>query len=320
MKKLLLITMMITSLLCDAKLKQPAPLKLGDKIAIVAPASAIDNSKVDSAVTVLRSWGLVPVVSKYALGKRGSYSGTVAERRSDLEWAFESPDIKAIICTRGGYGSYEVLHRMKKGYFNKYPKWFIGYSDITAIHMAMARDGVMSIHGHMCGHLSESGGTDYPSECLRRLLFGEIPEYHCDYYADNHLGEASGLLLGGNFCLVNDLNRTWIDPISKGKDIILFLEDVGETIPRVKRMMYHLKMSGLLNRVKGLIFGEFTEYKPNDDYATMEDMLAEVVKEYDIPVAFHFPVGHVDQNVPLVNGSKVTLKVEKSGTTLSFEK
>lgn len=307
-------------MISGAAAKRPDNLKPGDKIAIISPASAIDPAKVDSAVTVLRSWGLEPVVGKYALGTRGAYSGTVSQRLSDLKWAFESPEIKAILCSRGGYGSYELLERLQKNYFKKYPKWFIGYSDITAIHMAIAREGVMSIHGHMCSHLSESGGVDYPSECLRELLFGTTPTYHCDYYSDNHLGEASGILLGGNFCLVNDMNRTWIDPISKEKNIILFLEDVGETIPRVKRMMFHLKMSGLLKRVKGIIFGVFTEYKPNKNYASMEDMLAEVVKDYNIPVAFRFPVGHIDENLPLIYGEKVTLKVEESGTTLIFNK
>lgn len=321
MKRLMLLsTISLAALFSNAKLVMPKPIQTGDSIAIISPASCIDPSKVDSAVNVLRSWGLVPVVGKYALTANGSYAGTVSQRLSDLRWAFENPNIKAIICTRGGYGSYEVLDLLPKGYFRRYPKWFIGYSDITAIHMAMALDGVMSIHGHMCGHLSESGGTDYPSECLRKLLFGELPVHGCSYVKGNHLGEASGILLGGNFALVNDLNRTRIDPISKGKNIILYLEDVGETIPRVKRMMYHLKMSGLLDRVKGLIFGEFTDYKPNSDYSSMEDMLIEVVKEYDIPVAFHFPLGHVDDNLPLVNGANVTLTVRESGTTLKFNK
>ncbi|MBO4380516.1 MAG: LD-carboxypeptidase, partial [Muribaculaceae bacterium] len=133
MKRLFLLSIISLALTSNAKLVTPKPLHMGDTVAIISPASCIKPAKVDSAVNVLRSWGLVPVVGKYALTANGSYAGTVSQRLSDLRWAFENPNIKAIICTRGGYGSYEVLDLLPKGYFRRYPKWFIGYSDITAI-------------------------------------------------------------------------------------------------------------------------------------------------------------------------------------------
>ncbi|MDD2961028.1 MAG: LD-carboxypeptidase [Muribaculaceae bacterium] len=319
--KILSIILFLLPFITEAQsLIRPEFLHKGDSVAIISPASMPDLEYVDAGVKVLSSWGLVPVVGQYATKGFGSFSGTIEERLSDLKWAFESKGIKAVMCTRGGYGSVQELCCLEPGYFNKHPKWLIGYSDISAIHSSMSSDSVMSIHGHMCSHLQEFGGKDSCSIVLRNLLFGKIPTYRFANSSDlNHRGKAEGILLGGNISVINDIGGSRIDALSKYDNIILYIEDLEEAIYAINRMLYRMKAAGVLDKINGLIVGDFHGYKPDKDFDNMYQMIESVVKDYKIPIVYKFPVGHIDNNFPLINGSIVELEVSQKETLLRYK-
>ncbi len=325
--KTLALLMFATLVAMPALAQQTMPqfLKKGDKIAVISPGSTPKDSAVNKACEVIESWGYRPVRGKYLLERYHMYAGTTEQRTADLLWALRDPSIKAILCTRGGYGSSQLLYEIPLDTIHKYKKWIIGYSDITALHSGMVRAGGMSIHGNMGGRLSDTGGTDESSVALRKLLAGDLPCYQFPAHPYNVHGTASGMLLGGNmsvFCNISGskdydfLDRDFV----ADKDIILFMEDVSENFPRVCSMLYQLKLKGVIGHVKGIILGRFTDYtKPANGYEDMNDMLREYLGAYNIPVCYDFPASHdEDWNYPLIEGSHVTLTVNDSGVMLDF--
>lgn len=301
-------------------LVRPAALKPGDKVAIISPASACKGKYVTGACAVLRQWGYEPVVGTYTLGKNGSFAGTIEERQSDLMAALVDPEIKAILCSRGGYGSIQELCEMDLGVFARNPKWLIGYSDITAMHGAITSQGVMSLHGPMGEHLTKFNGNDSCSRVLRNILAGEMPHYKVAADPRNRQGRASGLLLGGNLALLTSITASPVDMLSTygDRDVILFVEDVGESLERLNRMFYSLRANGTFDRIKGLIVGSFSEVKYTPDFKHVYDMVESIVAKYDFPVAYGFPVGHTDANFPMPEGAWVTLTVDENGAELDF--
>lgn len=297
--------------------RRPQNLKEGDTIAIISPASLPEKSFIRGAEKVLHQWGYKTVVGEHALIPYGSYAGSPEQREADLLWALRTPSIKAVMCSRGGYGSVQELSRIPLDTLAKYPKWVIGYSDITAIHSALVCSGNMSIHAHMCEYLRDYKGTDSCSIVLRNLLRGKFPEYVIDAHPYNHQGTATGTLVGGNMSVFGGLAGSDIDFLNK-KDIILFVEDVSERITSIDRMFHLLKVRGILGRLKGLVIGQFTDYRPDSDYATMYDMISNIVRPYNIPIVFDFPVGHVNKNFPMIEGAQVTLTVNDTTATLTF--
>ena len=324
---ILLITMMgtMTSLACGNKtLKMPAPLKPGDKIAIISPASTPGDQNPEKAAATLRAWGFVPVIGPHVLSKCHGYAGTIEERCSDLQWALNDPEIKAIISTRGGYGSSMLLDPMTHENFKRNPKWIVGYSDITALHSAMVCSGVMSIHANMGGALGERGPEDPINMMLRDVLMGTLPSYTVPAHPLNKMGTAKGIVIGGNMAVFSNIcgSKEWdfLDRDNiKGKDVILFFEDVSENIPRVNSMLQQLRLKGVLDHVKGIIVGRFTEYEPRDGYTNMNEMLAETLNKYNIPVCYDFPASHDEGwNYPIIEGCPAKLKVAPEGVTLEF--
>ena len=310
----------------QAPLVMPEALKPGDKSAIISPASTPGNDNPEKAAATLRAWGFEPVIGPHALTKCHSYAGTIEERSADLRWALNDPEIKAIVCTRGGYGSAMLLDPMTREDFNRHPKWIVGYSDITALHSAMVCSGVMSLHANMGGALGERGANDNVNLMLRDALMGKLPSYTVPANPLNKLGKAHGIILGGNMSVFTNIggSREWdfLDRDNiRGKDIILFFEDVSESMPRVNSMLQQLRLKGVLNQVKGIIVGRFTEYEPSNDWADMNEMLSETLNGYNIPVCYDFPASHdEDWNYPIVEGCPATLTVAPEGVTLTFSK
>ena len=254
MKKfiLLAVTLLVAGSVAFAQgLVKPDALKPGDKVAIISPASACKESYVMGACEVLKQWGYEPVLGRHALGKNVSFSGTIEERKSDLVEALTNPEIKAIICTRGGYGSVQELCEMDLGIFARYPKWIVGYSDITAMHGAITAQGVMSLHAPMCEHIDKFDGADSCSRALRNILAGGLPHYKVAADARNRQGQACGILLGGNLDLLNSFTASRIDMLDHyaDRDVILFVEDVGESLERLNRLFYTLKINGTFDRI-----------------------------------------------------------------------
>lgn len=297
---------------------KPDYLKPGDKVALISPSYYTPMETVEDAADVVRSWGLEPVigpnVDKVAYGRLG---GTPAERASDLRWAINDPSIKAIICNRGGYGTIQLIDLLTLSELAASKKWLVGFSDISTLHGLMNRAGVMSIHGPMSTFLAK-GGRDESCMMMRDLLFGYVPRYEVPAHKENVLGKASGVLVGGNLCTIAPNHGTQADATS-GKDLILFVEEIGETMRNVDRQMRILKMNGVLDRCKGVILGEFEDCGSEFTYESIEAMLHKMLEPYNIPVLCGYPGGHGDVNLPLVLGAPVTIDVRADGATVLFD-
>lgn len=295
----------------------PRPLKQGDSVAIVSPASKIDTKLVDGACATLESWGFRPVVGSCCKGECGSFSGTVGQRLGDLRAALENPDVRAVLCSRGGYGVVQMIEHFRDSMWNNDPKWLIGFSDISALHAVSVHAGVVSVHASMCKLLTEHPDCQC-SHTLHDILTGKLPDYEVAGDERNREGSVSGTVTGGNLAVLSGLISTPYDLLKK--DHILFIEDISEAIYRVERMLYTLRLNGTLARTKALIVGQFTDYKPSVDHQCMYDMIEKMVADYDFPVAYNFPVGHVDYNLPILEGAQADLTVTKDKVRLTFKR
>lgn len=288
----------------------PAPLKKGDTIAFCSPAGPVDAKKVHNAAQVLRHEGFNVVIMPHALGHHGNYSGTDGERLQDLKDAFLDPNVRAIICSRGGYGVVHIIDRLNQLPLADDPKWVVGFSDISAMHALMASKGVASVHASMAEHIA-LGADDPDNRLLLDILQGQRPAISFPASTYDRPGIATGPLLGGNVAVLADLIGTRYDILRPGT--ILFIEDVAEPIYKIERIMYQLRIAGVLGQLNGLMVGQFTDYRPDASYTNMYQMISDMVQPYAYPVAFNVPVGHVDHNVPLIEGAQVTLKVTTTG-------
>lgn len=301
------------------QLVMPAALRPGDTIAIVSPSSTPDTLTVEKGCQTLREWGYVPVVAPHALNSWHGFAGTADERAADILWALRDSTVKAIICSRGGDGAVQVLRRIPLSEFRSHPKWVMGFSDATALHSAEVAAGVMSIHCTMCDGISMRGERDSVNAILQRLLRGELTSYHVPPHPLNQQGEAEGILVGGNmsvFCGLAGSEYDFLNRIDEG--LILFIEDTGESMSKVDRMLHHLEIRGILQRLKGIIVGHFSKYEsPDSGFTDMYDMLHEYLQHYDIPVCYDFPIGHHSgRNPPMVEGCRIKFIVSDDGTSI----
>lgn len=290
----------------------PPPLKFNDHAIIISPSGKIDESLVHDTAAILENWGLKTEISRFALSETGRFSGDINQRLYDLQTAFDDPSVKLIFCSRGGYGVVHLLDKLDFTLIKKYPKWVIGYSDITALHSALQKNGLASIHGPMAKHFSDEGADNVSVRYIKSILAGQPVEYEIPitgYNSLNRAGEASGRLFGGNlsvFCGI--LGSKFVRIPYKG---ILFIEDTGEVPYKVDRMIHQLKLSGLFSKISGLIVGQFNDYEEDDQmYSSLFESIKEAVKDYDFPVCFYFPVGHVRLNLPLIMGERAEMIVD----------
>ena len=298
--------------------QKPDYLKAGDRVALISPSYYTPMENVEKTADVLRQWGLEPVIGpNVGLVYAGRYAGTVDERVSDIRWALADPTIKAVICNRGGYGTIQLVDELALTEWSAQPKWLVGFSDISTIHGLLSRAGVMSIHGTMSSFLAK-GGQDATSTLLRDLLMGRVPRYHVPAHPQNITGRASGVLVGGNMCTFVPNLGSQADA-TMGRDLILFLEEVEESMHNIDRQFNILQMNGVLDRCKGVVLGEFTDCGTEFSYESVEQMLRQYLAAYNIPVLCGFPAGHGDVNLPLVMGATVTIDVRTDGATLQFD-
>lgn len=326
---LLCFYMFPTTVKAQIPMKFPSSLQKGDTIALISPASSQRSETIDSAIEVLRTWGLEAECLPHAKGRNfGSYPATDQERLADLIEAFSNPKYKAIMCTRGGYGCNHLIEHVDRRIIVHNPKWLIGYSDISALHALMRSAGVASIHGPMTSHIATEPDSDASVVYMKRILFDGLPlEYHSDPAPYDHFGKASGRLVGGNLMVLNGLSGSQFDMLEAGSQepVILFIEDISEKIYAIERVLIRLHLSGALDRVQGIIVGQFTDYTHDDNFSSMESMIYTWLRKWgyyekkDFPIAFNFPVGHVTKNYPLVEGAMSTLTVNYDGATLLME-
>ena len=289
----------------------PEALKPGDTIAICSPAGSVEPNKVHEAVKVLEEQGWKVKIMPHALGKYGNYSAPADNRLSDFKEAMSDPEVKAILCSRGGYGVVHILEDIDRLNLRSNPKWIIGFSDISALHAMAIRSGVASIHASMAGHIMK-GADDPDNDALFAILRGERPVFTFPSSSQfDRPGTAAGRLVGGNLAVLAQLIGTRYDVFEPGT--ILFIEDIAEPIYKIERIFYQLRMSGVLPNLAGLIVGQFTEYHPDKNYKTMEAMIYDMVAPYSYPVAFNVPIGHVNHNIPVIENAMVTLKVTNTG-------
>lgn len=321
--------MVITTATAVAQKMPVAPefLKKGDKVVIMSPASTPVKAKVEGAAQTLRNWGFNVEVSEMTLDRYHMYAGHPDARIQEFLKYLRDPQVKAIISSRGGYGSSQLLARISPDTLAKYPKWIVGYSDITALHSAQLCAGNMSIHACMASALC-NGTDDKINLMLKHTLMGELPTHTVPTHKYNIEGTATGILMGGNLAVLSKIagskDYDCIDRHNlEGKDIILFLEDVGESFERVNAMLDQLYIKGVMQHVKGVIIGRFTDYKPRWDYKDMNDMIHDTFTDMglNVPICYDFPVSHDESwNYPLVEGHPVTLTVGKHNVILEYNK
>ncbi|WP_266203087.1 S66 peptidase family protein [Pontibacter kalidii] len=293
-----------------------APLQPGDKIAIIATARKIDRDAITTAVQVLQQWGLEVEVGPSVGASYGVFAGDDALRLQDLQQALDRPDIKAIICARGGYGTTRILDQVDFSRFQEQPKWVVGFSDITSLLCHIHSLGIESIHGIM--PLLFPSGTEAALESLRKVLFGEEVHYEVAPHPFNRTGTGQGQLIGGNLALLHNVSGTRSDFSSRGK--ILFLEDVDEYLYNIDRMMVHLSRAGKLDDLAGLIVGHFSDMKDNTDPfgKNVYEIIAEHTAKYNYPICYGFPTGHEPDNLALVCGREAKLEVGEQGASLIY--
>jgi muramoyltetrapeptide carboxypeptidase len=297
-------------------IKQPPYLKKGDKIALVCPAKKLPKP-IDQAIALLESWGLEVVIGDSVYASHHQFAGTDTLRTKDIQRFLDDPSIKAIISGRGGYGTIRIIDDLDFMEFNKNPKWFVGFSDITVLlsHL-VAQCNSQCIHAQMPYTFDES--TPEALLSLQRALFGEKQTYSYQSLFKNRAGETTGVLIGGNLTLLTMVQGSVSEMDFTNK--ILFLEDVGEQEYGIDRMLRMLKRAGKLKTLKGLIIGAFNEIEEEKISfgQTADEVIWDVVKGYDFPVCFNFPTGHIDNNLSMVLGAEVSLKIETNNVQFKY--
>ncbi len=299
-------------------IKIPPYLQKGDTIGLVCPAGFMTLDKVQTCINTLQDWGYAVKLGKTIGGESQNYfSGTDEERLADFQQLLDDDEVKAVLCARGGYGTGRIIDQVDFKKFKKQPKWIIGYSDITVLHSHLYTNYyISSLHAPMAGAFNEEGYKNEFVLSLKNALEGKKAKYQCEVHAFNQKGEAVGELVGGNLALLAHLVGTDSDLKTKGK--ILFIEDVGEYVYNIDRMFYQLKRSGKFSKLSGLIIGGFSDMKDTERPfgKTVYEVIHEIVKEYDFPVCFDFPVSHTERNYALKVGAGYKLKVGKTKVTL----
>lgn len=297
----------------------PPSLKKDDPVTIVAPSGKVNPEYVRHTKFVLENWGFRVELGEHVFTEYGRFAGTVNERLSDLQSALDNPENKAIFCARGGYGVVHLLENLSLESLKKNPKWVIGYSDITALHAKINNNGICSIHAPMSSHLAEEDGHDEASLYLKDLLFGKSIGYKIKSHPLNRIGKAKGVLRGGNLSVLSVLRGTPYDLYNSSlkNNTILFIEDIGEKPYHIERMMYNLKLGGVLQNISGLLVGQFSGCEEDESmHKTIYQSISDLVSGYNFPVCFDFPTGHVKKNFPLVCGKIMDLSISLEQVSL----
>jgi muramoyltetrapeptide carboxypeptidase len=296
----------------------PPYLKKGDAIGITCASSYLASENVDACIQTLQDWGFEVMVGKTVGGHSKNYFSAVdADKITELQAMLDSADIKAILFGRGGYGMGRIIDKLSFKKFKKNPKWLIGFSDITVLHCHLQNKfNIASIHGPMAIGFNKEKSSEQSIKALQQVITGKKINHQCASHEFNSLGKATGTLVGGNLALLCNVIGTPSD--FKTKDKILFIEDVGEYKYSIDRMFYQLKRSGKLHQLAGLIIGGFTDIKDTERPfgKSVEQIIKDIIQEYDYPVCFQFPISHGKDNLSVKVGCSYALNVTQSKTTL----
>jgi muramoyltetrapeptide carboxypeptidase len=295
----------------------PKKLRIGDKIGIVSTARKITLEELTSAIKTLESWGLQVVLGSNLFGVDSQFSGTIQQRSADLQSMIDDKSIKAILCARGGYGTVQVIDNIDFSNLKKNPKWIVGYSDVTVLHSHLNTLGLASLHATM--PINFETNTKESVESFKKALFGSKDKIECKAHPYNKYGKVEGEVVGGNLSILYSLLGSYSDINTDGK--ILFIEDLDEYLYHMDRMIMNLKRNGKFTKLKGLIVGGMSDMNDNaiPFGKTAEEIILTHTKEYNFPICFGFPAGHLDDNRCIRLGVPSVLKIKENGVSLSQE-
>ncbi len=298
-------------------MQTPNYLKKGDTVAIVSTARKVKYEELKYTISLLKSWKLNVVLGKTIGASYNQFAGSDKLRTNDFQTQLDKPNVKAIWCAKGGYGTVRTIDKLDFSNFIKQSKWIIGYSDVTVLHSHIHNLGVETLHAQMPVAIEDK--TQESKDSIKETLFGNPYEITVPSYKNNRLGNAAGQLAGGNLSILYSLcgSPSAIDTTGK----ILFIEDLDEYLYHIDRMMQNLKRNGMLKGLKGLLVGGMTQMRDNTIPfgKTAEEIILETCEEYDFPIVFNFPAGHIPDNRALILGRKILLKANKEKTTVIFE-
>ena len=302
------------------RMTTPPPLEEGDTVGIVAPARSIKPEEVEPAICMIESWCLWVVVGQNLYKKHHQFAGTDRERAADMQQMLDDPNINAILCARGGYGTLRTLQLLDFHHFAKHPKWIIGFSDITALHTYVNQHlHIKTLHAQMPLNFPKNQEETPSTQLLKRVLFGKLLSYSwIPQHPYKLQANVSGILTGGNLSVLQSMAATPYDIQTKGK--ILFLEDVDEYLYHIDRMMMNLKLSGKLDAISALLLGGMTSMNDNTPPfgKTAYQIIYDIMEDLDIPVIPDCPAGHMEENLPLVMGNHIKVTGRDKKINIEF--
>ena len=298
---------------------EPQFLEEGDTIGLVATARKLTWEEAEPAIGMLADAGIKVRTAQRMFGAENQFAGSDEDRTADMQRMLDDPDVKAILCVRGGYGTVRILDQLDFREFQKHPKWVCGFSDITALHTHINQNfGVATIHSSMPLSMKDLDSNHNQFSTLIGSLKGELPGYEFKPHRLNRTGEMEGQIVGGNLSVIYSVLGSISDINTDGK--ILFLEDLDEYLYHIDRMMVNLKRNGKLTNLKGLVIGGMSDMNDNTIPfgKTAEEIIREAVQEFDYPVCFNFPAGHIEDNRALIFGKKAAIRITDNGSQFQY--
>ena len=297
---------------------QPPFLKPGDEVAIISPAWSVDEEKINNGVNVLEGWGLKVHIGRNALNQDGPYAGTDRQRISDLQEVTDNKNIKAVLCSRGGYGMLKIIDKVDFSALKRYPKWFVGFSDVTILLIWLSEKvNMVSVHGEMPLNYKNKQTCPETLESLHGALFGHLEpvRWRGEF---SGLSDVTGEVTGGNLSLLYSLIGTSAEPKTRGR--ILFIEDTGEYFYHLDRMMTSLKLAGKLKGLSALVTGGFTKMAETRVPLgkSAEKIISDITARYKYPVMSGFPAGHINDNRAFYIGKTARIKIKGEEAVLSY--
>ena len=295
----------------------PKKLEAGDKIGVISTARKITIEELSPAIKTIESWGLKVVFGINLFKEEDQFSGTVEQRTADMQSMIDDNSIKAILCARGGYGTVQIIDSIDFTNLKINSKWIVGYSDVTVLHSHLNNLGIASLHATM--PINFKSNTKESLSSLKNSLFGNLNSIECKAHPFNKFGKIAGDIVGGNLSILYSLLGSQSDIDTTGK--ILFIEDLDEYLYHIDRMMMNLKRNGMLGKLKGLIVGGMSDMNDNSIPfgKTAEQIILEYTKNYDFPICFGFPAGHLSDNRGVRLGINSILEISKNGVSLCQE-